>query len=357
MGIAERAYEAPKVKVDSEFQSLIAPLLPEEFAQLEANILSDGCREPISVWKTDNGALILLDGHNRHAICTKRQKRYEIREIKLPNRESAKLWILTQQLGRRNLTDDQRAVIADRVLQLRIELGKVRRKKNLKKGAVHSPDADTVSPSGKSREAVAKEHKVPVRKLRRAKKVREKDPALSEKVVTGEITLQQAERLADTSPVARQEALKAIDKGTSAKDVLRNVRQIKEVAPAISKLDKSPLGKDIIRLEKLAAGLCDKLENHHKREDWKEVRKRIRKIGKAVYESIALGESFFCVPPRPTFKEEKPALTGELAGHEPQIAAPVDADFIEVEPDEHDRQMLEGYRMVEHLTETVIGEG
>ena len=40
----------PMIKIDKEFQKLIPPLAPEELAQLEENILQDGCRDPLVVW-------------------------------------------------------------------------------------------------------------------------------------------------------------------------------------------------------------------------------------------------------------------------------------------------------------------
>ena len=37
-----------KLKINMEFKNLIRPLQKKEFLQLEANILSDGCRDPIA---------------------------------------------------------------------------------------------------------------------------------------------------------------------------------------------------------------------------------------------------------------------------------------------------------------------
>ena len=66
------------IQIDSEFQALIPPLSAEERAQLEANLLADGCRDPLVVWpcatfdiRLDGGATQTLrfeDGHYQHAI-------------------------------------------------------------------------------------------------------------------------------------------------------------------------------------------------------------------------------------------------------------------------------------------------
>ena len=75
----------------------------EERSLLENNIIAFGVREPLVVWKDYN---ILLDGHNRYEICIKNGIDYELIEIELPTREDARLWIMRNQLGRRNLTSE-----------------------------------------------------------------------------------------------------------------------------------------------------------------------------------------------------------------------------------------------------------
>jgi site-specific DNA-methyltransferase (adenine-specific) len=87
--------------IDSEFKALIPPLAPEELAQLEANILADGCRDPLVTWQG-----ILIDGHNRFAICSKHGIEFETVQMEFPDRESVMDWMDANQLGRRNLTPD-----------------------------------------------------------------------------------------------------------------------------------------------------------------------------------------------------------------------------------------------------------
>lgn len=98
------------ITIDPEFRDLIVPPSPAELELLTASIKAQGCLEPLYVWKTDDNR-ILLDGHTRHAICTELKQDYTTRNVTLGTREEAKLWILEHQAGRRNLTDDQRAVI------------------------------------------------------------------------------------------------------------------------------------------------------------------------------------------------------------------------------------------------------
>lgn len=90
--------------IDNEFKALIPSLTTEEFSQLETNIISEGCRDSLVVWND-----ILIDGHNRHAICTKHDIQFKTSEKAFESREKVKEWIILNQFGRRNLTTGQRA--------------------------------------------------------------------------------------------------------------------------------------------------------------------------------------------------------------------------------------------------------
>jgi len=92
--------------IDEEFAALIPAHSDEERNALEASVRESGCRDALVVWK-DHG--ILLDGHNRLRICTENDIRFRTVEIDLPDRAAAAVWIVSNQLGRRNLNDWQRA--------------------------------------------------------------------------------------------------------------------------------------------------------------------------------------------------------------------------------------------------------
>lgn len=96
-----------KVEIAREIENLIVPLSPEEFQQLELNILSEGCRDPLIVWEGTNKKLILLDGHNRFKICQKHDIDYQIKILSFQDYTEAKFWMINNQLGRRNLNRDQ----------------------------------------------------------------------------------------------------------------------------------------------------------------------------------------------------------------------------------------------------------
>lgn len=89
--------------VDREFRDLIRPLMKDEYRHLESALLSDGCQEPITVWKG-----IIVDGHNRYEICKRLGIPFHVRERHFDNREEAIIWICANQLGRRNISDETR---------------------------------------------------------------------------------------------------------------------------------------------------------------------------------------------------------------------------------------------------------
>ena len=96
------------LKIDNEFRDLIPPLRLDERAELEASIQQDGCRDPLTVW---SGTVI--DGHVRYEICTRLCVPFEVVEKEFDSKVDALIWIRRNQLARRNLTDDQRAINAD----------------------------------------------------------------------------------------------------------------------------------------------------------------------------------------------------------------------------------------------------
>lgn len=73
---------------------------PEERALLQEAIKREGLRDPIVIWE-ETGAI--LDGNNRNEICDALKIKPVFRKVSLKNRQAAELWIITNQLGRRNL--------------------------------------------------------------------------------------------------------------------------------------------------------------------------------------------------------------------------------------------------------------
>ena len=95
------------LNVDEEFKALIPPLTDEERRMLEDSILKNGCEMPILVW---DGTII--DGHNRYDICHQHSIPFATEERTFDSRRDAEMWMLRNQLGRRNLNEYQRSEMA-----------------------------------------------------------------------------------------------------------------------------------------------------------------------------------------------------------------------------------------------------
>ena len=93
--------------IDEELRSLIPPLTGEEYNGLEESIIAEGCRDALVVWGN-----ILVDGHNRYEICKKHGIAFRTERKDFADRDEAKIWIIKNQFGRRNLPSYERARLA-----------------------------------------------------------------------------------------------------------------------------------------------------------------------------------------------------------------------------------------------------
>ena len=89
--------------IDEELERVAPPLADYELEILKTDIHEHGCKFPLIVW----GDLI-VDGHNRYRICREEDIPFGIEQMEFENKTEAKLWIVKNQLGRRNLKDFQR---------------------------------------------------------------------------------------------------------------------------------------------------------------------------------------------------------------------------------------------------------
>jgi hypothetical protein len=94
--------------VNEELKAYIDPLTPEEYESLERSILAEGCRDALVLWGD-----VLIDGHNRYAICQKHGLPFQtIQSTLFKSMEAVHLWMIDQHLGRRSVSDFQRGVLA-----------------------------------------------------------------------------------------------------------------------------------------------------------------------------------------------------------------------------------------------------
>ena len=88
--------------IDKEFQDLLPELDTETFGLLEENIIENGCRDALVIWNN-----ILVDGYNRFSICKKHGIPFITIEKSFESRENAIIWIISNQVSRRNLSPIQ----------------------------------------------------------------------------------------------------------------------------------------------------------------------------------------------------------------------------------------------------------
>lgn len=96
------------LKVDQEFKGLCLPLTSEEEENLRQSLLSEGCRDAIVAWE---GHDIIVDGHNRFGICDAEEINFRVKYLKFADRNAVINWMIHNQLGRRNATEEQKSYL------------------------------------------------------------------------------------------------------------------------------------------------------------------------------------------------------------------------------------------------------
>ena len=190
------------IAVDEEFKALIPALSRDELAALTASIISDGCRDPIVTWGG-----VIVDGHNRYAICTAHDIPFQTLPIIFADRIDAMIWIRRNQVSRRNLSDDQRTMNSAALSDLLAEKSRREKARKAAEARHHvqlAPpcSADDAAAEQKPkreraseiRSRLAKEAGVSESKMKQARLVAKAAPDLAAKVEAGEMPLAAAVR-------------------------------------------------------------------------------------------------------------------------------------------------------------------
>jgi hypothetical protein len=194
--------------IDEEIAALLPPLTPEEYAELEMKVSVEGFRDRLVVWKETG---ILLDGHNRLKICEKYGIEYTVIEMGFPDRERAIQWVIDNQLGRRNLTDERRAYY--------------RGKEYLSKKQQHVgqtvSDGQNVHPGQTVATALGEKHGVDEKTIRRdaafaqaVDKIGEADPEQKDAILSGNTGQTKQEVIQSVRPPAQAKKAPARTQGS-----------------------------------------------------------------------------------------------------------------------------------------------
>ena len=146
-----------KLERNRDFEYLIPALSKHEHEALIASIRSEGCRQPITIWKGKN---IIVDGYNRYDICNEFNIPFEIEEMEFEDEYRVKIWMINNQFARRNLGIEHLADLAYKLSEVEQELAEKRKLANLKqntnKPKTTETSQSTDSLTGGSREIKGK---------------------------------------------------------------------------------------------------------------------------------------------------------------------------------------------------------
>jgi hypothetical protein len=216
--------------IDNEFKNLIPPLTKEEYQQLEENLVKDGCRDALTVWNNT-----IVDGHNRYEICTRRKIHFKVEERSFNSKDEAKEWIIRNQFGRRNISVNQRSLLA-------LQLDDVVRARAKEKQRESGRDF------GVGKEKVLAPVPNPIHT----------DKELAKTAGVSPKTIQYARIIMNEGTEEQKERFKKDE--SKAKTLYKEIRKPKEVKPAISKPSKletkekeEQKARDIAEMERLYA--------------------------------------------------------------------------------------------------------
>lgn len=220
------------LKIDREFEMLIPSLTVDEYEQLKSNILSDGeIFNPIFTWNR-----YIIDGHHRYHILSEHPElKYKIVEKEFSSRFEVLSWICNNQLGRRNLTpENKKYLIGKRYEAEKMSHGGARR------GSEFSTDQNGLLKKGMTtRQKIAEETKTSEGYVARAERfakgvdaAEEAVPGIKEEILSGKLKRTESEISAIAkAPVEQRKSLsenlrliQTYEKPTP--DLIRTIRAI-----------------------------------------------------------------------------------------------------------------------------------
>ncbi|MFY7826592.1 MAG: hypothetical protein ACOVQ4_05680 [Flectobacillus sp.] len=261
-----------QITILEELKELIPPLQNEELAQLEKNILAEGCREALMIWQTtaniafptstDTSKIyVLIDGHNRYGICQKHKIDFKIHLVSFNSLQEVKEYMIDNQLGRRNLIPEQASYLRGlRYNAEKQEKGKYQREDH--KGQNVPYDTELKKEATATR--LAKQYNVSEKTIKRdgdfAEGLNKLAPTLKQDILAGKVKIkkteiQQLAQISDSN--ASVESLDVIaeivrtsnqtsEKLVTEKDVLKT--KIKATVQKLEKSEDAQLCEELISL-------------------------------------------------------------------------------------------------------------
>ena len=224
------------LRIDPEFESRIPPLTDDEFQQLEENIIADGVIiSPIIVWDS-----VIIDGHNRFRIVEKHPHiTFSTCERDFNDRHEALAWICKNQLGRRNLTFQQKKYLIGKQYESEKATHGGDRKSSEVKSSSH---VGNLISSEKTCERIANENGISRNSVLRAEAFSkavdiadEIDPGIRTEILTGKLkpTQKEVQALTKATPEERPALVEELRKPPEERRKVlpeRNLLSLEQIA-------------------------------------------------------------------------------------------------------------------------------
>ena len=230
-----------QLNIDPEFRDKIPPLSADEFSKLEENIVSDGeVREPLVVWHNT-----IIDGHHRYKIVQKHPDiPFKVKQMDFPDKWAAIVWMCRNQLGRRNITNEQKtALIGEAYKAQKMSMGASDgfRGNQYTKAEVSLQNED-LPKQGKTKDVIAKQFGVGGSTVERAEhfvdglnEAEKVSPGIKDAVLSGSVKAPKSiiSEIRNASEEKKREAVEAIKKGDTdtAKAILRPIPKVEPEEP------------------------------------------------------------------------------------------------------------------------------
>lgn len=243
------------IVIEPEFRDKIPPLSADEFAKLEENILADGeVREPLVLWNNT-----IIDGHHRWAIIQKHPEiPYKVKHMEFADKWAAVVWMCRNQLGRRNVTDEQKTVLIGEAYkaQKMTQGGDRGTERNVSGKFTASHQSDDLR-NGKTKNIIAKQFGVGSSTVERAEhfldglnEAEKVSPGIKEAVLAGEVKapknlIAEIRSMPDEEKKATVEAIKRNEKVSLKRNLAINMDLMSSVISGLKTAD-APVSQELL---------------------------------------------------------------------------------------------------------------
>lgn len=226
------------IVIDKDLQAFIPPLTTEEFDQLESNILAEGIRDALIAWQNpkQKSKYTLIDGHNRYAIAQKHQLDFAVKIMEFDSIAEVQNWMIANQLGKRNLTEVQKAYLRGKQYQQEkkaIGANQYQSGVDILTTPPEESGVDILTTPLKTHEKIAQQHKVSPKTIQRDEKYAQQidalvaeDHELKWKILNKEIDLPKSALpiIAEQNPALLQQIRTELKEGKPVKTLLQEIQ-------------------------------------------------------------------------------------------------------------------------------------